>query len=84
MSYIRVCDLCGKPLPLDDGGRKFKIKEHWTGFFGSSWAYKRGSKSNRSESGSYLVFFCSWGCMRSYDRDNAHVYSRRGRKKVTA
>lgn len=37
MSYIRVCDLCGKPLPLDDGGRKFKIKEHWTGFLGSSW-----------------------------------------------
>ena len=50
----------------------------------NSWVYKRGSKSNRSESGTYLVFFCSWGCMRQYDRDNAHVYSRRGRKKVTA
>ena len=27
MEYIRVCDLCGKPL--HEIGRKFKIKERW-------------------------------------------------------
>lgn len=36
MGYIRVCDLCGKPL--QEIGREFKIKEQWYSFPDSGWA----------------------------------------------
>ena len=34
MGYIRVCDLCGKPLY--EVGREFKIKEQWHAWPGDS------------------------------------------------
>ena len=30
MGYIRVCDLCGKPL--QEVGREYKIKKRWYGW----------------------------------------------------
>ena len=30
MGYIRVCDLCGKPL--EEVGREYKIKKRWYGW----------------------------------------------------
>lgn len=37
MSCIRVCDLCGLPLPLDDGGKKYIIKERKQSFWKAEW-----------------------------------------------
>lgn len=48
------------------------------------WAYKRGSKSHRRDGGAYVIYFCSWGCMRKYDRESVPPVSRRGRKKKEA
>ena len=50
------------------------------------WAYKRGNKSNRRQNGQYLVYFCSWNCMRAYDKTYIPPKGNRGKKKkeVTA
>ena len=37
MSCIRVCDLCGLPLPLDDGEKKYIIKERKQSFWKDEW-----------------------------------------------
>lgn len=50
----------------------------------TQWAYKRGSKSHRRDGGAYVIYFCSWGCMRKYDRESVPPVSRRGRKKKEA
>lgn len=35
MSYVRVCDLCGKPLLSDC--KEYKIKERWFSWHESGW-----------------------------------------------
>ena len=37
MSCIRVCDLCGLPLPLDDGEKKYIIRERKQGWWKAEW-----------------------------------------------
>lgn len=38
MGVIHVCDLCGKPLGLDDYCKKYKIKEEWTSWWEHGWS----------------------------------------------
>ncbi len=35
MAYIRVCDLCGKPL--QSTGKKYRIKKLWVSWYESGW-----------------------------------------------
>lgn len=35
MSYIRVCDLCGKPM--SEIGKTYRIKERWYSFHENGW-----------------------------------------------
>lgn len=35
MAYVRVCDLCGKPL--QSIGKKYRIKERWVSWWESGW-----------------------------------------------
>ena len=37
MSCIRVCDLCGLPMPLDCGEKHYKIKERKVGWWVDEW-----------------------------------------------
>lgn len=37
MSTIRVCDLCGLPLPLDDGEKEYIIRERKQGWWKAEW-----------------------------------------------
>lgn len=37
MSCIRVCDLCGLPLPLDDGEKAYIIRERKQGWWADEW-----------------------------------------------
>lgn len=36
MGYIRVCDLCGKPMC--EPGKTYRIKERWVSWYESGWA----------------------------------------------
>lgn len=36
MAYIRICDLCGKPL--NEIGREYKVKKRWYSGPDSGWA----------------------------------------------
>ena len=35
MGYVRVCDLCGKPM--SEPGKKYRIKEQWVSWYESGW-----------------------------------------------
>ena len=35
MGYIRVCDLCGRPMA--EPGKKYRIKKQWTSWWESGW-----------------------------------------------
>jgi hypothetical protein len=35
MGYIKVCDLCGKPMR--EAGKTYRIKERWTSWYESGW-----------------------------------------------
>ena len=37
MSTIHVCDLCGKPMPLDYQGYHYRIKNHWKSWWELGW-----------------------------------------------
>lgn len=37
MSTVHVCDLCGKPMSLDNQGGYYKIKKHWTSWWEHGW-----------------------------------------------
>ena len=50
------------------------------------WAYRREPLKAERKPGEYTVYFCSWGCLRKYDRAREKRPETRGRKKkeVTA
>lgn len=50
------------------------------------WAYRRASKENLRLNGEGKLYFCSYGCMRKYDKNHPKPLETRGRKKkeVTA
>ena len=48
------------------------------------WAYKRTSKENFRLNGESRLYFCSYGCMRQYDKDHPRPAEMRGRKKKEA
>ena len=35
MGYVRVCDLCGKPM--SEPGQKYRIKKRWDSWWESCW-----------------------------------------------
>ena len=37
MGYIRVCDLCGKPLHETGTELKYRVKRRWYSFWESGW-----------------------------------------------
>lgn len=45
------------------------------------WAYKKGSKVNWKLTGVYRLYFCSWKCLRAYERTHPEPPETRGRKK---
>ena len=48
------------------------------------WVYKKGSKINWRQTGEYVLYFCSWKCLRTYERTRPKPPETRGRKKKEA
>ena len=50
--FMKKCYVCGKPFYCDNM---------------ELWAYKIG-KVRKNKSGTHIKSFCSWRCMREYER----------------
>ena len=68
MDFVEPCKCyrCGKEFYPE-------IKENW--------AYQRYAYKGERVGQETRRFFCSWGCMRAYDREYVPPVTNRGRKK---
>lgn len=63
------------PMYCDRCGRDIYVPEK------KSWAYKKTPGSNQNITNYKTKYFCSWGCMREYEKQTGNYLKGRGRKK---
>lgn len=57
-------------------GKEFQIEDR------NTWVYRRYAPKATRNGGGQNRYFCSWGCMRQYDREFVKPIPKRNRKKV--